>query len=159
MPARTAGALFIRAYERGERVALLGPNGAGETTLVLHLNGILAGGAGSATVAGLRADPSDRAVLAEVRRRVGTVFQDPGDRLSMPAVREDATVPMATHGLPHAPGPCPRSVVLGEGVLGEGVVAADGPTRDLLCDEALMRAHRLEPPSGSDPRSVSPPRA
>lgn len=100
-----------------------------------------------------------RAALAEVRRRVGTVFQDPGDRLSMPAVREDATVPMATHGLPHALGPCPRSVVLGEGVLGEGVVAADGPTRDLLCDEALMRAHRPEPPSGSDPRSVSPPRA
>ena len=32
---------------RGERVALLGPNGAGKTTLVLHLNGILAGGAGT----------------------------------------------------------------------------------------------------------------
>src|SRR4029450_6142725 len=38
---------------RGERVALLGPNGAGKTTLVLHLNGILTGGAGSVTVGGL----------------------------------------------------------------------------------------------------------
>jgi ABC-type transport system involved in cytochrome bd biosynthesis fused ATPase/permease subunit len=39
--------------QRNERVALLGPNGAGKTTLVLHLNGILTGGAGSVTVSGL----------------------------------------------------------------------------------------------------------
>nr|MDT0667848.1 ATP-binding cassette domain-containing protein [Micromonospora sp. DSM 115978] len=32
---------------RGERVAVLGPNGAGKTTFVLHLNGILAAGAGT----------------------------------------------------------------------------------------------------------------
>ena len=61
---------------RGERVALLGPNGAGKTTLVLHLNGILTGGAGSVTVAGL---PVGRQHMAEIRRRVGIVFQDPDD--------------------------------------------------------------------------------
>ncbi|MFP8887665.1 energy-coupling factor ABC transporter ATP-binding protein [Streptomyces mangrovi] len=221
---------------RGERVALLGPNGAGKTTLVLHLNGILTGGAGSVTVAGLRVDPSDRAALAEVRRRVGIVFQDSDDQLFMPTVSEDVafgpanaglrgaelaarvhdalalvgmeeyadrpphhlsfgqrrrvavatvlamrpeilvldepssnldpasrreladilrsldvTVLMVTHDLPYALELCPRSVVLSE-----GVIAADGPTRDLLCDEALMRAHRLELPFGFDPRSVSP---
>ncbi|MGZ8750994.1 MAG: ATP-binding cassette domain-containing protein, partial [Pseudonocardia sp.] len=42
---------------RGERVALLGPNGAGKTTLVLHLNGILSGGAGTVRVAGLPVIP------------------------------------------------------------------------------------------------------
>jgi cobalt/nickel transport system ATP-binding protein len=72
--------------ERGERVALLGPNGAGKTTLVLHLNGILTAGAGRVRVGGL---PVDRANLAEIRRRVGLVFQDPDDQLFMPTVRDD----------------------------------------------------------------------
>ncbi|AQT72862.1 MULTISPECIES: energy-coupling factor ABC transporter ATP-binding protein [Streptomyces] len=217
---------------RGERVALLGPNGAGKTTLVLHLNGILTGGVGSVAVAGL---PVDKRNLAEIRRRVGIVFQDPDDQLFMPTVREDVafgpaaagmrgaelqervaaaleqvgmadfadrpphhlsfgqrrrvavatvlamrpeilvldepssnldpasrreladilrsldvTVLMVTHDLPYALELCPRSVVLSE-----GVIAADGRTQDLLCDEQLMRAHRLELPFGFDPRSVS----
>ncbi|BFU44856.1 energy-coupling factor ABC transporter ATP-binding protein [Krasilnikovia sp. MM14-A1004] len=73
----------------GERVALLGPNGAGKTTLVLHLNGILHGGAGAVTVTGLPVDATDRARLADIRRRVGIVFQDPDDQLFMPTVAED----------------------------------------------------------------------
>jgi cobalt/nickel transport system ATP-binding protein len=239
--------------ERGERVALLGPNGAGKTTLVLHLNGILGieggrdtppvgsgggrrVGTGTVAVAGL---PVDRRNLAEIRRRVGIVFQDPDDQLFMPTVREDVafgpaaaglrgpelegrvmaalervgmagyadrpphhlsfgqrrkvavatvlamepeilvldepssnldpasrrelagimrsldvTVLMVTHDLPYALELCPRSVVLGG-----GVIAADGRTQDLLCDEELMRAHRLELPFGFDPRSVTVPTA
>jgi cobalt/nickel transport system ATP-binding protein len=74
---------------RGERVALLGPNGAGKTTLVLHLNGILNGGAGEVRVGGLDVDPRDRDRLTEIRRRVGIVFQDPDDQLFMPTVAED----------------------------------------------------------------------
>ncbi|WP_055548510.1 energy-coupling factor ABC transporter ATP-binding protein [Streptomyces sp. NBRC 110028] len=219
---------------RGERVALLGPNGAGKTTLVLHLNGILEGGAGSVTVAGL---PVTKPNLAEIRRRVGIVFQDPDDQLFMPTVREDVafgpaaagmrgaelaervhraldrvgmaefadrpphhlsfgqrrrvavatvlamepeilvldepssnldpasrreladilraldvTVLMVTHDLPYALELCPRSVVLSG-----GVIAADGGTQDLLCDQELMREHRLELPFGFDPRSVTAP--
>jgi cobalt/nickel transport system ATP-binding protein len=72
--------------ERGERVALLGPNGAGKTTLVLHCNGVLSGGAGRVVVGGL---PVAKANLAEIRRRVGIVFQDPDDQLFMPTVRDD----------------------------------------------------------------------
>ncbi|MGV9642288.1 energy-coupling factor ABC transporter ATP-binding protein [Streptomyces sp. NPDC004822] len=216
---------------RGERVALLGPNGAGKTTLVLHLNGILSGGTGSVRVAGL---PVGREHMAEIRRRVGIVFQDPDDQLFMPTVREDVafgpaaaglkgpelearvdralelvgmaefkdrpphhlsfgqrrrvavatvlamepeilvldepssnldpasrreladilrsldvTVLMVTHDLPYALELCPRSLILSE-----GVIAADGPTRELLADDALMSAHRLELPYGFDPRSV-----
>ncbi|WPB91324.1 energy-coupling factor ABC transporter ATP-binding protein [Streptomyces malaysiensis] len=219
---------------RGERVALLGPNGAGKTTLVLHLNGILTAGAGTVTVAGL---PVAKAHLAEIRRRVGIVFQDPDDQLFMPTVREDVafgpaagglrgaeledrvrralervgmaefadrpphhlsfgqrrrvavatvlamepeilvldepssnldpasrreladilrslevTVLMVTHDLPYALELCPRSVVLSG-----GVIAADGGTQELLCDEELMREHRLELPFGFDPRSVTAP--
>ena len=210
---------------RGERVALLGPNGAGKTTLVLHLNGILTGGAGTVRVAGL---PVDKRNMAEVRRRVGIVFQDPDDQLFMPTVAEDVafgpanfglrgdaltarvhqaldavgmaehadrsplhlsggqrrrvalatvlacdpeilvldepssnldpvarrelaevllgldrTMLMVTHDLPYALQLCPRSVVL-DG----GVVAADGPTRDLLGDADLLARHRLELPFG-----------
>ncbi|CAL9484832.1 Energy-coupling factor transporter ATP-binding protein EcfA1 [Streptomyces sp. enrichment culture] len=216
---------------RGERVALLGPNGAGKTTLVLHLNGILTGGTGTVKVAGLEVG---RRHMAEIRRRVGIVFQDPDDQLFMPTVREDVafgpaaaglrgpeleerveraldrvgmagfgdrpphhlsfgqrrrvavatvlamepeilvldepssnldpasrreladilrsldvTVLMVTHDLPYALELCPRSLVLSD-----GVIAADGPTADLLADDALMRAHRLELPYGFDPRSV-----
>lgn len=217
---------------RGERVALLGPNGAGKTTLVLHLNGILTGGVGTVSVAGL---PVAKANLAEIRRRVGIVFQDPDDQLFMPTVGEDVafgpasgglrgpalqervraalrqvgmedfadrpphhlsfgqrrrvavatvlamepeilvldepssnldpasrreladilrsldvTVLMVTHDLPYALELCPRSVILGE-----GVIAADGRTQDLLSDDALMRTHRLELPFGFDPSSVT----
>ena len=71
---------------RGEHVAVLGPNGAGKTTLVLHLNGILLPGRGTVSVSGL---PVVRENLAEVRRRVGIVFQDPDDQLFMGSVRDD----------------------------------------------------------------------
>ena len=83
----------------GERVALLGPNGAGKTTLVLHLNGILHGGAGTVEVSGLPVDPHDRARLADLRRRVGIVFQDPDDQLFMPTVRDDVAFGPANLGL------------------------------------------------------------
>jgi cobalt/nickel transport system ATP-binding protein len=39
-------------------------------------------------------------------------------------------------------------------VLSEGVVVADGPTRDILLNDPLMRANRLELPFGFDPRNV-----
>ena len=211
--------------EPGERVALLGPNGAGKTTLVMHLNGVLSGGSGQVSVAGL---PVTRSTLREVRRRVGIVFQDPDDQLFMPTVGEDVafgpanfgvsgaalearvrtaleavgmaghahrsplhlsggqrrrvalatvlacdpeilvldepsanlepvarrelaevllalkrTTLMVTHDLPYAMQLCPRSVLIDE-----GVIVADGPTRELLGDADLLAAHRLELPYG-----------
>jgi cobalt/nickel transport system ATP-binding protein len=81
---------------RGERVALLGPNGAGKTTLVLHLNGILAAGAGTVTVSGL---PMTKENVPEIRRRVGIVFQDPDDQLFMGTVRADVAFGPANLGL------------------------------------------------------------
>ncbi|GIH07003.1 putative ABC transporter ATP-binding protein [Rhizocola hellebori] len=91
----------------GERVALLGPNGAGKTTLVLHLNGILPpasaanmrGVRGTVAVGGKKIEPKDRAGLAEIRRRVGLVFQDPDDQLFLPTVGEDVAFGPANLGL------------------------------------------------------------
>jgi cobalt/nickel transport system ATP-binding protein len=82
--------------QRGERVALLGPNGAGKTSLVLQLNGVLTPSAGSVRIGGLQVG---RRTLAEVRRRVGVVFQDPDDQLFTPTVWRDVAFGPAHLGL------------------------------------------------------------
>ena len=76
-------------------------------------------------------DPASRRELAEILTRL------------------DVTVLMVTHDLPYAFELCPRSVVLSD-----GVVVADGATYDVLTDDALMHAHRLELPFGFDPRTI-----
>ena len=78
-------------------------------------------------------DPASRRELADILRSL------------------DVTVLMVTHDLPYALELCPRSVVLSG-----GSVVADGPTLEVLTDEPLMRAHRLELPFGFDPRTARP---
>ena len=73
-------------------------------------------------------DPASRRELAEILKSL------------------DVTVLLVTHDLPYALELCPRSVILSG-----GVVAADGPTPDILADQELMAAHRLELPFGFDP--------
>ena len=80
----------------GERVAVLGPNGSGKTTLALHLIGAVDRSAGEVTVTGL---PVERRNLAEIRRRVGLVFQDPDDQLLLPTVGADVALGPANLGL------------------------------------------------------------
>lgn len=80
----------------GERVAVLGPNGAGKTTLVLHLNAIHPAQVGEVRVGGL---PATKEHVAEIRRRVAIVFQDPDDQLFMPTVAEDVAFGPANLGL------------------------------------------------------------
>jgi len=81
----------------GESVALVGANGAGKSTLLLHLNGILMASMGQVRIGDL---PVTRATLAEVRRTVGMIFQDPDDQLFMPTVGEDVAFGPANLGLP-----------------------------------------------------------
>lgn len=87
------------AVAAGERVAVLGPNGAGKSTLCLQLNGILRPQSGSVHIGGLAVDGRN---LAEVRRRVGVVFQDPDDMLFMPTVAQDVGFGPANLGLDRA---------------------------------------------------------
>jgi len=214
------------AIADGERVALIGPNGAGKSTLLLHLNGLLPDAPPSQPAVRVGGLPVTAANLAEVRRRVGLLFQDPDDQLFCASVWEDVafgpqqlgvaepelsarvaavlrqvglpgfeerlphhlsrgekrrvclagllacdarilvldeptsdldprgrrelmallkTLPVtqliATHDLEFVVEMCPRAIVLDGGVL-----VADGPTRQLLNDEALMLAHGLERP-------------
>jgi cobalt/nickel transport system ATP-binding protein len=69
----------------GETVAVFGANGSGKTTFALHLNGLLMG-QGSVTVCGM---PVRQDTLAQVRQKVGLVFQDSDNQLFMPTVLED----------------------------------------------------------------------
>ncbi len=81
----------------GESVAIVGANGAGKSTLLLHLNGYLAPTSGSVRVGDF---PLTRETMAEVRRTVGMIFQDPDDQLFMPTVYDDVAFGPLNLGLP-----------------------------------------------------------
>lgn len=74
---------------------------------------------------------------------------DPASRRELAQILRDLdiTMLMVTHDLPYALELCERSVILSG-----GRIVADGSTLDVLCDEQLMGAHRLELPFGFDPR-------
>jgi cobalt/nickel transport system ATP-binding protein len=82
------------------------------------------------------------------------VMDEPTSNLDPAAKREladilqglDLTMLMVTHDMPYALEMCERAVVMNR-----GMITADGPTREVMADEALMRANRLELPYGFDP--------
>lgn len=80
----------------GEAVAIIGANGAGKSTLLLHLNGYLTATAGEIVIGDSRLA---RENLAEIRRTVGMVFQDPDDQLFMPTVFDDVAFGPLNMGL------------------------------------------------------------
>jgi cobalt/nickel transport system ATP-binding protein len=80
----------------GEIIGLLGPNGAGKSTLLLHLNGCLPSHH-TIVVGGVPLGPG---TIAEIRRRVGLVFQNPDDQLFMPRVYDDVAFGALNQGLP-----------------------------------------------------------
>lgn len=85
------------------------------------------------------------------------VLDEPSSNLDPQARRELAdillslpvTMLMVTHDLPYALQLCERSVILDE-----GMIVADGPTREILADTALLAKHRLELPFGFTPVTV-----
>jgi cobalt/nickel transport system ATP-binding protein len=82
------------------------------------------------------------------------VMDEPSSNLDPAAKREladilqslDLTMLMVTHDMPYALELCERAVVMNQ-----GTITADGPTPEILADEPLMRANRLELPYGFDP--------
>jgi energy-coupling factor transport system ATP-binding protein len=84
--------------ERGSFVVVLGHNGSGKSTLAKHLNAVLLPGGGKVWVDGL--DTSDEALLLEVRRRVGMVFQNPDNQIVANVVEEDVAFGPENLGVP-----------------------------------------------------------
>jgi len=82
------------------------------------------------------------------------VLDEPSSNLDPAGRRELAdilrslqiTILMVTHDLPYALELCPRALVMNR-----GVIVGDGPTVQILSDEELMRANRLELPYGFFP--------
>ncbi|HPA19153.1 MAG TPA: ABC transporter ATP-binding protein [Verrucomicrobiae bacterium] len=81
----------------GESVAIVGANGAGKSTLLQHLNGYLAPTRGDVRIGG---QAFTRERIAEIRRSVGVVFQDPDDQLFMPTVFDDVAFGPLNLGVP-----------------------------------------------------------
>jgi cobalt/nickel transport system ATP-binding protein len=72
---------------RGNRIGLIAPNGSGKTTLFHIIMGLLKPVSGKLEIFGnLVREEKD---FAEVRRRIGLLFQDADDQLFSPTVLED----------------------------------------------------------------------
>lgn len=81
----------------GESIALVGANGAGKSTLLMHLNGLHPAQDGTVKIGDV---PVVKETLADIRKTVGMVFQDPDDQLFMPTVAEDVAFGPMNLGLP-----------------------------------------------------------
>ena len=73
--------------EKGSFVVVLGHNGSGKSTLAKHMNAVLLPSGGAVYVEGM--DTHNQAMLLEIRRRVGMVFQNPDNQIVANVVEED----------------------------------------------------------------------
>lgn len=72
---------------RGDRAGIIGANGSGKTTLFHLIMGLLKPISGSIHIFGQ--DVREEKDFYTVRRRIGLLFQNPGDQLFCPTVLED----------------------------------------------------------------------
>ncbi len=86
--------------ERGSFVVVLGHNGSGKSTLAKTFNAVLLPGGGKVWVEGM--DTADEALLLEIRRRVGMVFQNPDNQIVANVVEEDVAFAPENLGVPSA---------------------------------------------------------
>ena len=84
--------------EKGSFVVVLGHNGSGKSTLAKHMNAVLLPSGGAVYVEGM--DTRDQAVLLEIRRRVGMVFQNPDNQIVAAVVKEDVAFGPENLGVP-----------------------------------------------------------
>ena len=83
---------------RGSFTVILGHNGSGKSTLAKHMNAVLLPVGGKVWVDGM--DTSNEALLLEVRRRVGMVFQNPDNQIVANVVEEDVAFGPENLGVP-----------------------------------------------------------
>ena len=84
--------------ERGSFTVVLGHNGSGKSTLAKTFNAVLLPSGGHVYVDGM--DTADEALLLEIRRRVGMVFQNPDNQIVANVVEEDVAFAPENLGVP-----------------------------------------------------------
>ena len=86
------------AIGRGSFTVILGHNGSGKSTLAKTFNAVLLPSGGRVYVDGM--DTMDEALLLEIRRRVGMVFQNPDNQIVANVVEEDVAFAPENLGVP-----------------------------------------------------------
>mgnify|MGYP001585991010 FL=1 len=81
--------------KEGSYTAIIGANGSGKTTLAKHLNSLLLPAKGSVIVDGIDTKKNQ----AEVRKKVGFVFQNPEDQLIYSIAEEDIAFGLENLGI------------------------------------------------------------
>lgn len=84
-------------FPKGKKIAVLGANGAGKSSLFLALNGILPLKKGTLILNG---QEITKKKFAELRTRVGIVFQDPDSQIISADVRQEIAFGPFNLGLP-----------------------------------------------------------
>jgi energy-coupling factor transport system ATP-binding protein len=83
---------------RGSFTAIIGRNGSGKSTLAKNINALFLPTSGAVTVDGM--DTRDDALVWEIRRRVGMVFQNPDNQLVSAVVEDDVAFGPENLGIP-----------------------------------------------------------
>lgn len=88
------------AVQKGEFIGIAGHTGSGKSTLVQHMNGLLAPTRGQVLVDGV--DIANKQAAADARRHVGLVFQYPEHQLFAASVYEDVAFGPRNMGMPES---------------------------------------------------------
>ena len=86
------------SVEKGSFVVVLGHNGSGKSTLAKQMNAVLLPCGGTVYVDGMYT--KQEALLLEIRRRVGMVFQNPDNQIVANVVEEDVAFAPENLGVP-----------------------------------------------------------
>ena len=131
----------------GEKVALVGANGAGKSTLLLHTNGLLMPSQGEVVMGGIKLTRRIATVLSMEPSVL--VMDEPTSNLDPRARRQiidlirrfSHTTLITTHDMEMVLDLCDRTIVMKE-----GRIVADGSTRHVFGDLALLEECGLEQP-------------
>ena len=86
------------SIQRGSFTAILGHNGSGKSTLARQFNAVLLPSGGRVLVDGM--ETKNEALLLEIRRRIGIVFQNPDNQIVSNVVEEDVAFAPENLGVP-----------------------------------------------------------
>ncbi|MBI4545754.1 MAG: ATP-binding cassette domain-containing protein [Gemmatimonadetes bacterium] len=152
--------------QAGEILALVGGSGAGKSVLLKHIIGLITPDRGEVYVDGRPVGRASYAELAELRRRMGYVFQD-GALLDSLTIRENLRLALDDDACASDTAYCPRRIVetlatvnLDETVLDKRPNQISGGMRKRVgVARALINGADIilydEPTTGLDPQNVA----